>query len=174
MQPYFKHLTNLPVLPDKYILEGLYSKFELIKRPNLLRGVSSFEETSFFKLLKDRYEICYVSYCQSPANSCYNWHIDLNRNVGINWVIKTNTKAGTYYKEPIEEFNPGEGVNPLFHKLIEVDYKLYNPMLLNTGLEHCVINNYSETRIIMTLSILNNAKFAEVSDFLSKLNIESY
>ena len=51
MNSYFKHLTNLPVLPDKYIQEGLNANFELVQRPNLFWCPSSFEETDFFKLL---------------------------------------------------------------------------------------------------------------------------
>ena len=174
MTIYFKHLTNLPPLPKKYIQEGLNSKFEFIRRPNLFWSPSSFEETNFFKMLKGRYGVCLVKYYQNPKNSLYDWHTDMTRCVGINWPIKTNAKASAYYREPIKGAERGDGLSPIFYHLTEVDYKIYNPTLLNTTLEHCVVNNYPEDRIIMSLTILNDAKFDEVSNFLSTLQPEFY
>lgn len=174
MNSYFKHLTNLPVLPDKYIQEGLNANFELVQRPNLFWCPSSFEETDFFKLLQERYKKCFVKYYLTHKNSYYDWHIDMNRGTGINWVIKTNPKAATFYRDPILSALPGGGLSPRFYNLTEVDYKLHNPTLLNTKFEHSVINNYPEERIIMSLSIMNNTQFDDVVHFLSQLEIESY
>lgn len=174
MQTYFKHLTNLPVLPDKYIQEGLNANFELVRRPNLFWSRSSFEETDFFKLLQERYKHCMAKYYLTHKNSYYDWHTDMKRGVGINWVIKTNTKAGTYYRDPVLTALPGDGISPKFYNLTEVDYKLHNPTLLNTKFEHCVVNNYPEERIILSLSIFNDTKFDDAVDFLSQLEIDSY
>jgi hypothetical protein len=108
-----------------------------------------------------------AEYYLTHKNSYYDWHIDKNRSVGINWLIKTNPKASTYYRDPILP-------DSKFYNLTEVDYKLHNPTLFNTEFEHCVINNYPEERIILSLSIFNDAKFDDVVDFLSQLEIDSY
>jgi hypothetical protein len=174
MTTYFKHLTNLPPLPKKYIQEGINSKFEFIRRPNLLWSTTSFDETNFYKLLKNQYGDCLVKYYQNPKNSLYDWHTDMTRCVTINWPIKTNVKASTYYRKPMQEMDRGSDMRPLFYHLTEIDYKIYRPTLLNTTFEHCVVNNYTEDRIIMSLTVLNNAKFDEVSNFLSTLQTEFY
>jgi hypothetical protein len=172
MEKYFYHL-DLPPIDDYFIQEAENADFKLTQAPSLYRADCSFNQTPFFKLLNDRFGQCYTKYYLNPPNSFYDWHIDRNRYCTINWVVKTNKEARTFYREPIPEAILPNGNSVMFH-LTEVDYKGLKPTLLNATYQHCVANNYNEKRIILTLSLFKPTRYEEVLEFLKPLNIRNY
>jgi hypothetical protein len=152
-QKYFTHLKNFPALSDFYIKEALEKKYEFITEPSTLYCANtSFNESSIFKEIQKHFR-CGTRYFANPAYSLYDWHTDNKRSCTINWLIKTNEKSSCFYRDPIVTSEKPS----IFYNLIEVNYKLYNPVLLNTTLDHCVINNYNDTRIILSVSLFDTS-----------------
>lgn len=100
--------------------------------------------------------------------SYYDWHIDLRRQCSLNWLLQ-NTKGKAYYRK---NANEAKGSKSITYQLIQVEYSLYKPTLLDVTKEHCVINDNDQDRIIFSMSI--DAPFNEVYSYLSSLNIEKY
>ena len=48
-----------------------------------------------------------------------------------------------------------------------------NQLFINTSLEHCVINNYNDRRIILTMTV-PNVSFEEGVEYFSNLHLDSY
>lgn len=171
---YFCKIDNLPPLPERFINEGLASNFVYNPMPALWWAPCSFEETEFYKKLEEKFGFTRVNFNMFPANSIYDWHTDSTRRCSINWVLKTNPMAHTFYKEPIKETVIIEGQQTLVNHLLEVDYDLYKPVLLNTTKKHCVVNNYNDTRIIMSVSVFNNFSYEDVLTYLKSLTVTTY
>jgi len=177
----FYNLVDFPELPEKYIEEAKNSKYQLRNTPTLYWADSTFYETSFFKILEKEFKECDVTYSMNPPNSSYEWHIDMERNVTINWVIKTNPEARTFFKEPITDDDwygfTDNGVpekKPVICKLTELKYNSNKPTILDVTKQHCIYNNWSEERIILSLSVMGNTSYKEVVEFLQDIKIESY
>jgi hypothetical protein len=172
---YYYKLGHLPALPECYIAEGLTATFNYNPIPALYwTPPSTFESTDFVKSLREKFGFSWVKFNLFPSNVLYDWHSDSSRRCSINWVIKTNPMAHTFFKEPVKETIPLEGMTTLTNHLIEVEYDLYKPTILNTTKKHCVINNYPEDRIIMSMSIFNEASYEEVLEYLKNLSITTY
>ena len=172
MSNFFHHL-DFPELPEKYIKEAINAKYELVLSPRLYWADSSFNETNFFKTINDRFGKCYVKYYLNPPNSFYDWHIDMNRYCTINWVVKTNNEARTFYREPIKEAVT-EGRNPVMFHLTELKYNNRKPTLLNATHDHCVVNNFNDTRIILTMSLFKPTGYEEALNFIRNMKIDNY
>jgi hypothetical protein len=168
---YYHHLPNLPLLPQKFIDEGLAANYPLKFLPTGYYSPSSFTQTNFVKRLEKEFGFCCSGFLKNLPNSYYDWHIDLDRYCAINWVIKTNPRAVTMYREIIP--TPPEIKKKFLYNIFEVEYSLAAPTLLNTAEEHCVVNPHHEERIILT-TIIKPAKFVDVRDFLSQLQIIEY
>lgn len=174
MEKYFYHL-DLPPVPNFFVNEAINGNYEIMKRPNLNWAKSSFHTSDLFKILQKEFgeDNCSVKYYCNPAYSYYDWHTDLKRGIGINWVVKTNPRAMTLYREPTPEGIPGDGVDPFMYNIIEVDYQGSKPTLINPVSKHCVINNYNDTRFIMSLSVLGTT-YEEALPFFKTLKMDTY
>lgn len=171
---YFYHFKNLPALSDDIINEALNSEYFWSLKPNTFKcDAKLFKSSRFFKLLEEKFGWCNASYIKNFPFMLYDWHIDQSRSSSLNWVIKTNPKASTFYRDfyendPFSKKISESGNRPLFWKLQEVDYTLYKPTILNTSMPHCVINNSSEERIILSVSV-HTPPYNILKDFLCKL-----
>jgi hypothetical protein len=166
MSKFFHHL-DLPPLDNFFIQEALTSKFEIIKKPSALnRADSSFFRTNFSKLIDTTFGKCGSSFHKHPANAIYDWHVDYNRSCALIWVIQTNPKATTLYREAIPDAK-------LMYNITEVDYTIGKPTLLNTTYEHCVINNSNTDRITLNMSIFDTS-YEQALEFFQNLKIKDY
>ena len=175
MNKFFTHLTNLPALPDNIIQEGLNCNFKLISEPSRLYvGQTNFNNTNFYKQLQSIFGYVETSYRYTPPNSVYDWHIDKRRNCAILWPIKNNSGAGTFYREvTINSVQDGNNNKNMFYDLTELDYTMYSPTLLNTTYEHCVINNYNEPRIVLSVSLFD-ISYEDAIPLLQNINCQNY
>jgi len=169
MDKYFYHL-DLPPLPNFFINEGITGDYAVTLRPNLYWCKSSFFTSDFFKLLQKEFgeENCSVKYYVNPPNSYYDWHKDLKRGFGINWVVKTNPHALTLYREPMPL-----GDEKFMYNITEIDYRGFAPTIINGKVEHCVINNFNDTRYIMSLSVVGTP-YEDALPFFKNLKIDKY
>jgi hypothetical protein len=174
MPNYFYKLLQFPTLPEFIVKEAIGAEYNLTLKPNLYKcDTSSFNQTNFFKSTQQHFgRKCFTRYYLTHPNSYYGWHVDSNRQFAMNWVVKDTPCSFCFFKEPIvEAINPD--FHPLFHNLIQVDYDLYKPTIINTSLEHCVINNYNDRRIILTMTV-PDVSFEEGVEYFSKLHLDSY
>jgi hypothetical protein len=164
MDKHFYCLENIPDLEEKYIKEGLTGHYFETFKPHVFRAKCSYDESDFIKHLRSRFNNVRSTWLMNPPWSLYDWHIDILRNCSINIPIKTPSRAGAYYKSPLDGNSKS-----LYHNLIEVKYLLYKPTILNTQKKHCVLNPTDETRIILSISIEDeNISYAEVLDYLRR------
>jgi hypothetical protein len=173
----FFHLSNLPILSEKYITEALETDYQFTDYPNIYRGESSFGHSGFCGLLKNRFGEVSANFCKNLPRSVYNWHIDSSRESAINWVIKTNPMAKTYYRNEYDNDilthnRLKDNKRVLFFELEEVDYTILKPTLLNTTFNHMVINDSDEDRIILTVTV--PATYHEIKEFINILTIGHY
>lgn len=167
MQTKFFQIKNLPPLPELYVKEGLDNGFEFSASPYILaKPATLFNSTNFRKILDNRFGEVVCRYLKNPPNSLYDWHIDKVRRCSLNWIIKTNPGAKTFYRSQLR--------HRLFWDIEEVKYDIECPTLLDTKQEHCVFNNWPEDRIILSISILNDHSYEETLEFLTSLNIDQY
>lgn len=169
---YYRHL-DLPPLPDRYIQEGLNANYKVIEKPRLIWARSTFDETDFFKEINEHFGRCYVKYYFNPPDSLYDWHVDSNRHCAINWVVKTNPEARAIFREPSTDLNQGLK-KPIFYDIHELKYQGSSPTILNATYEHCIANNYPDTRIILTMSVFKPATYHEVLDFILNMKCKDY
>ena len=167
MSTKFHHLVNLPALPEAIIREGLNSKFEYVEFPVTYSASSRlFKNSNFYKLLLDQFGLPHVAFLKNSPMSWYNWHMDKGRSCAINWVIKSNPKAMTLFRDTHDW--------QAIHEIEEVDYVLHCPTILDTTHRHCVINNGLEYRIILTVGVNEIHSYKEVNEFLQSLIIKEY
>lgn len=173
MEKYFCKLANYPILSKKYIDEACNSNFKISLAPNLWLAPTTFKNSTFVKNIENHFKTqCVLKYHLNIPNSYYDWHIDARRDCALNWLIKTNDNSSVFYREVIEKAVPTNH-RPLFYRLIEAEYELYKPTLLNTKFEHCVVNNSDEERIILSLSIVD-VNYDQALDYFINLQISDY
>jgi len=163
----FFQLTNLPPLSPEIVADGLDDQFEFTVSPyTLAKPARLFYETNFYKILTDQFGEIGCKYFRNPANSYYDWHVDKRRQSALNWVIATNPGAGTFFRD--------NNRSKFFWDLEEVVYSTSCPTLINTTQEHCVVNNYSKERTILSLTVRGENSYDTVLEFLQSVNINQY
>ena len=156
----FYRLDNISDIEQKYISEGLNEDYYKMFKPNIFRSnfKCSFDESEFIQKLKSKFGNVFSTWIYNPPNTLYDWHVDaLYRNCTINIPIKIPDKAGTYYRDIMHPESPTK-----YYNLFKVPYTLYKPTLLNTNLEHCVVNPTDETRIVLNITFEKNVTYDKV------------
>jgi len=176
----FFHLSNFPDLDQKYINEGLnavypdLSKFATYPKdalvPRIISTPSSFQKTDFFKILEKQFGDISCVYIRNFPLSNYDWHCDLLTNVNINFILHENKSSFVLFREQIHKFSHVQ------HTINQAIYNPLKPTIIDTQVQHCVINLDNEYRYILNLGFLNKEiKYQDVKDFLVNFPIsDSY
>jgi hypothetical protein len=160
-------IADFSILPDPMIQEALTGNYKKHQTPySFAANANQMKASNFYKKLEDSFGEINVDYLKNEPNSLYDWHVDYNRSCSINWVIQTNPKAVTLFRT--------NHLKPFFWDIEEVQYELYKPTVLDTTKSHCVINNYFEERIILSLSIFKKNAYNEVVNYLQNLSPKDY
>ena len=186
---FYHKLSHLPCLPQYVIDEALNAHYKANHSPNIIRSPAiAFNNTEFMANLRKTFPSLTILpgkfklpciYALFPANSVYDWHVDSGRYCGINWIIKTNPRALTLFRTRFD--HPTDASKKIkeydgqlsYWKINELTYDLYQPTIIRTDVEHCVVNSYPEDRIVLTLSVFG-VSYEEVKDYLCNLNISEY
>lgn len=167
MSTKFYQLTNLPPLPQEIVADGLADGFEYTVSPfAYAKRAALFHDTNFCKMLKDQFGTIGAKYLKNFPNSFYDWHTDKIRNCSLNFIIRSNPGAKTFYRNNQHD--------KFFWELEEVQYSSNCPTLLDTTHEHCIFNNYPEERTILSVSFLDHDSYADVLALLKSLTISKY
>ena len=92
----------------------------------------------------------------TPPNSCYKWHVDTYRSVGVNLLIKHKDSHSVFTFDE-------ENINVPVH---ELKYEEDTYYIYNTKVPHMVLN-VDEPRYIMTLEFIgkdSNLEFDELRE----------
>lgn len=152
-----------------YVNEGLNALYPEIPPPELqgkltprsIMTLSSFEDTPFCKDLKQKFGEVTARYYKFSALSVYDWHRDVARKCGINFLLNDVVETTTLFR------NNTDKISRLQFPVTKCVYKLYTPMLFNTNVDHCVINYSNHDRFILTVTFPNDVTFEIAKEFLT-------
>jgi hypothetical protein len=164
----FYHVDHFPPLPAKFIdpvftTEWVYPEPEIPgeKTIRIVHSPSDFYKTKLCYDLFKEFGTVKTEYFKNEPMSYYDWHQDIKRNCGINFLLNDVVDALTLYmfKGTVRLNGTIENVRP----------KLYRPVLLDTTIRHCVINYSNTTRYILSIGLHDEAvTFADVQRFLEQ------
>jgi hypothetical protein len=99
----------------------------------------------FFIWLSHRYNFI-AGVLRLDPYTCYNWHTDTRRGVGINMLLTPNTRSFCAF---------GIDSDQLVFKIEELKYKPSTYYLFNTQVPHTVYN-FETTRYLMSIEFAKN------------------
>jgi hypothetical protein len=159
-------LDNLPELTPEMLNEALTNEYWNTERPFMcISGATTMRKTQFVQDLENNVGKVTTCFLKTAPNQLYDWHTDPTRGCAINWLVKSNPGALTLHR--------WNNNNRYYWDIEEVKYKLLKPTLFNVKQEHCVINNYCDERIILSISITDSS-YDEVLEYLKNLKIDQY
>jgi hypothetical protein len=126
-----------------------YYKFDAKQLPHEL-----IYKDNFFVWLSQRYNFI-AGVLKLDPYTCYNWHTDTRRGVGVNMLLTPNTRSFCVFSADTEQ---------LVFKIEELKYKPNTYYLFNTQVPHTVYN-FETTRYLLSV------EFAKDCDELSFENL---
>jgi hypothetical protein len=168
----FTQFTHLPKLDIKYLEEAVSLEYitpeetDGVKRGRVIRAASSFSSTKFYSdLHKEFGDPFRVNFYKNNPNTVYDWHRDLDRKCSLNFLLTENPNYLTLSRTATN--------NRLVWDITQCTYTPFYPALLNTEIEHCVINYSSETRYILSVCP-GGGSYKDVLDFLMNYQCTDY
>jgi hypothetical protein len=104
-----------------------------------------FLKDNFFVWLSERYDFI-VGVLKLDPYTCYNWHTDTRRGVGVNMLLTPNTRSFCAF---------GVDPNELVFKIEELKYKPNTYYLFNTQSPHTVYN-FEATRYLLSVEFVKD------------------
>ena len=164
----FYHVDHFPPIPMEFVtpvfnVEWLYPGAETSaeKTIRIVHAPSDFKKTRLCYDLFKAFGELKTEYFKNEPMSYYDWHMDIKRNCGINFLLNDVGNALTLYMH--------SGDIRLNGTIENVIPKLYRPVLLDTTVRHCVINYSNQTRYLLSIGLHDpDVKFADVQEFLKR------
>jgi hypothetical protein len=113
-------------------------------------------QDEFFVWLKQRYDFVGGILKLDPY-TCYDWHTDTRRGVGINMLLTPNMRSVCVFKD-------NENYDQVF-KIKELVYKPTTYYLFNTQTEHAVMN-FEATRYLVSIEFAKERHQLSFEDLL--------
>ena len=95
----------------------------------------------------------HVGILKLPPNTCYNWHSDTDRQVGINMLLEDNGSKCLFAENT-------EGVS---FSITELAYKPKKYFVFNTRQQHTVLN-FDKTRYLLSVEFLGKDRSLTYTD----------
>lgn len=133
-----KDLLNyaLSTTPESWVK---YYNFDAIPvHPNVL------QQDPFLSYLAKK-RAFYTGILRMPPNTCYNWHVDTDRKVGLNMLLADDNKSRCLF---IEDENPG-----VVFTTKELKYQPGTYYVFNTQKPHMVLNT-TQPRYLFSLEFM--------------------
>ena len=161
MSNLFLPLINLPILNKIYYEDAINAEYE---EPNQFHDrcyhVSKrFSDSKLCYNLINKFGKLDGKILRINPSSGYNWHVDLHRKVGLNFLLgDENQNYLTLFRAKKDKLN---------FKIIRCEYTPYVPTLFNSLVEHCVLNlDENNSRYILSVDFNISANFNQVKEFL--------
>ena len=174
----FHHLSNFPTLDKKYVDEavaGVYPELPSpetpdIPTPRAITVNSSFRHTNFFKSLENQFGSMICVYIRSFPSSTYDWHRDIFKKVTINFILHDVKNSLVLFRDKVH------GIDRMQYNIKQAIYTPLKPTILDTRIQHCVINLDNSYRYILNLGFTDDrVYYKDVKNFLTSLPVpDSY
>lgn len=147
IQEYFdKNKDKIVTAPYKYYgWEAVPISLDLIKQEPILAKINKY------------YPIKLAGFLKMVPYTCYKWHTDALRKVGLNMLLTPNIRCSTIFGEK------------LFHEqydIIELKYEPNEVYCFNTAIEHTVIN-FEEPRWLFSVEFSPNVTYSDILDIIN-------
>ena len=120
-------------------------------------------EDDFFKWLVKRYHFV-AGILKLDPYTCYDWHTDTRRGVGINMLLTTNQRSFCVFTE-------NKNNEDVVFKIDELAYKPITYYLFNTQMPHTVYN-FETTRYLLSIEFAKNKEQLTYDDLLKEVMAE--
>ena len=173
----FYHLSNFPLLDQKYVEEGINAVYPNLPKPEdpeaptprAITVESSFQNTVFFKNLEKQFGPMSCVYIRSYPMSTYDWHRDIFKMVTINFILHDVKDSLVLFRDKVY------GVERMQYNIKPAVYTPLKPTILDTRLQHCVINLNNDYRYILNLGFLDNKiYYKDVKNYLTNIPVPEY
>ena len=115
-------------------------------------------QDEFFRWLSQRYSFI-AGVLRLDPYTCYNWHTDTRRGVGINMLLTPNTRSFCAFAFDL---------NQLVFKIEELKYKPNTYYLFNTQVPHTVYN-FETTRYLLSVEFAKDKDELSFNDLLKDI-----
>lgn len=130
-----------------------------------ISATSSFDKTKFAQDLVSTLGAIKCRYLYNSPWSLYDWHQDLGRHHScINFLLTDTPGARTIHKFPMD--------CRLNYQVELTEYKLYQPVLFNAKIDHCVINLTDKHRYILSV-LLFDCSYNTAKEYLKNYNLDT-
>ena len=113
----------------------------------------------FFRWLSQRHSFI-AGVLRLDPYTCYNWHTDTRRGVGVNMLLTPNTRSFCAFTA---------GLDQLVFEIEELKYKPNTYYLFNTQVPHTVYN-FETTRYLMSVEFAKDKDQLSFNDLLKDNN----
>lgn len=155
MDPFFYELPTTSVIADEALAFGrqndvwhLYYNFDAARLPVEI----AIKEPLLMWLLHNNFDF-HVGVLKLPSNTCYRWHVDTDRLVGINMLLADNGSKCLFAENT-------EGVS---FPIVELAYKPNKYYVFNTKQQHTIFN-FAETRYLLSVEFLGKDRGLTYTD----------
>lgn len=115
-------------------------------------------QDEFFVWLAQRYSFI-AGVLRLDPYTCYNWHTDTRRGVGVNMLLTPNTRSFCAFAVDADQ---------LVFKIEELKYKPNTYYLFNTQIPHTVYN-FETTRYLMSVEFAKDRDELSFNDLLKDI-----
>lgn len=112
----------------------------------------------FFVWLSQRYNFI-AGVLKLDPYTCYNWHTDTRRGVGVNMLLTPNTRSFCAFSDDADQ---------LVFKIEELKYKPSTYYLFNTQIPHTVYN-FETTRYLLSVEFAKDRDQLSFNDLLKDI-----
>lgn len=133
-----------------------YYNFDAIPVPGFI-----LDEDPMFAFLAARYKF-HAGVLRMPPNTCYNWHVDTDRKVGINMLVSGDNSECLFL----------DGEPGVAFKFTKLQYAPDTYYVFNTQIPHMVLN-HANTRYLFSVEFLEESKgltFSELIEVFKDIN----
>jgi len=161
----FYHINHFPDLPLEFVAEAVTAEYWNYDNDDVSMAYSTFKNTKFAQDFGAKFGEIRCGYMRFDPMTTYNWHKDTLRTHALNFLVTDIPNILTLYRAPTQR--------GMISKLENVDPKFRRPVLLNGGVEHCVLNyNETQTRCILGLCAADESvTFDDVQTFLEQYQV---
>lgn len=171
MDNLFTQFSHLPKLDKLYAYEAVKGDYStpnqtLTNAGRVFRSPSTFINTQFYQDLTARFGgPVRANYYKNKPNTVYDWHTDRDRKCSINFLLSPNSDYLTLGRTP--------GDTAITYNIKRCEYSPFYPALLNTTIEHCVVNYGNSDRYILAVCP-GSGTYEEVLEYLLNYQCNSY
>jgi len=173
MSKFYCQLSHFPLIDPDIVNEGIDAVYEqpVLETgseiiPRVTKSPTSFKATKFCQDLCNKFGDVRPWFFRNNPMTVYDWHADASRSCAINFLLNEVSTSLTLFRQATD--------TRLMYNIFPCTYTLYQPILFNTTISHCVINNSNEYRYILSIGFPTTTDYNSVKEFLLQYQTSKY